>query len=926
MLKLTLKGLLASRARLVLTAVAVMIAVALVAGTLILTDAVGRSVRHLTTGAHDGIDVVVRNADDAKAGPPQAIGPRLVAAIRAVPGVEAVAGVVVGEKLEMVGRNGQPIRHRRAVNLVASWPDAPALASGYTLRQGRPPAAGEVVLDAATAGRGSWRLGDTLGIVGADGRVHRFRVVGVTGFAGRDSPASELDSFEAPTVAVLQTVAAQRLLGRGDTVDEVDLRAAPGVHPDVLRDRVARLLPQGRLEAVTAADLAARQADEVQGYVEGLGAVLLAFAALALLVGGFIIWNTFTVLVASRTRDLALQRLLGATRRQVLGSVLAEAALVGLAAAAVGVAAGAGAAVGLRALLRGLGNTLPPAGLVLAPRTVLVGLGVGALVTVAAALAPARRASQVAPLQAIREAASSPTTPAGRAQTVTGLGLTALGAAVTVAGLALRMPSPVVAGLGALALLVGLMALGPVLAPLLGRAVGLPVTRLAGFAAALARDNVLRNPRRSAATMGALAVGLTLAAGTGVLAASTTRSVDAGIQAASDANLYLEGGLPRTAVARLASLPEVGAALPLDTAHVPLGGARVGMEGVDPEAAGRMLHLGIRSGSVPALGRPGGGVLVSARLADDHGWHLGSVVPVEFTEVGETRQLPVVGIFGADRLFGSDVILPISLVERYFPLSHGLADQVLVRAAPKVAPAALRAAVGRVLAPHPEVIVRDRAAYQRERAGDLGDLGGVLGLLTALVLLAVGIAVLGIANTLALAVFERTRELGLLRAVGMTAGQLGAMVRWESAIIGMTGALLGTGVGAGWAPRSPAPSPSSRRERPRSSCPPASCWPTSSWPAPPGCSPPPSPPAAPPGSTRSPRSGRSEQPLPDASSGGGRPEPPVPGPSRSRAEASRIRATLASRRAPQTAGWPGEAPGPPMGPKGVKQPWRSTSL
>jgi putative ABC transport system permease protein len=187
-LKLTLKGLLASRARLVLTAVAVMIAVALVAGTLILTDAAGRSVRHLTTGAHDGIDVVVRNADDAKAGPPQAIGPRLVAAIRAVPGVEAVAGVVVGEKLEMVGRNGQPIRHRRAVNLVASWPDAPALASGYTLRQGRPPAAGEVVLDAATAGRGSWRLGDTLGIVGADGRVHRFRVVGVTGFAGRDSP------------------------------------------------------------------------------------------------------------------------------------------------------------------------------------------------------------------------------------------------------------------------------------------------------------------------------------------------------------------------------------------------------------------------------------------------------------------------------------------------------------------------------------------------------------------------------------------------------------------------------------------------------------------------------------------------------------------------------------------------------------------
>jgi putative ABC transport system permease protein len=633
--------------------------------------------------------------------------------------------------------------------------------------------------------------------VGADGGVHRFRVVGVTGFAGRDSPASGLDSFDTPTVAVLQTAAAQRLLGRGDAVDEVDLRAAPGVRSEALRDRVAQMLPPGRLEAVTAAALAARQADQVQGYVDGLGAVLLVFAAVALLVGGFIIWNTFAVLVASRTRQIALLRLLGATRRQVFGSVLGEAVVVGLVAATGGVAAGAGAAVGLKALLRGLGNTLPPAGLVLAPRTVLVGLGVGALVTMAAALVPARRASQVAPLQAIREAASSPTRPASRAQTVVGLAVAAPGAAAIAAGLVLHARSTVVAGLGALALLVGLMALGPVLAPLLGRVVGLPVTRLAGLAASLARDNVLRNPRRSAATMGALAVGLTLAAGTGVLAASATSSVHAGVQAASNADLYLEGGLPLTAVARLAALPEVGAALPVDTGHVRVGGARIGMDGVDPQAADRVLSLGIRAGSVRALGRAGGGVLVSARLADDHGWHLGSIVPVGFTEVGAIRQLPVVGVFDADRLFGSEVILPINLVERYFPLNRGMADQVLVRAAARISPAALRAAVQQLLAPYPEVTVHDRADYQRERAGDLGDLGGALGLLTALVLLAVGIATLGIANTLALAVFERTRELGLLRAVGMTARQLGAMVCWESAIIAVSGALLGTTLGAG---------------------------------------------------------------------------------------------------------------------------------
>jgi putative ABC transport system permease protein len=396
MLEATVQGLLARRGRLALTAVAVLTGVALVTGTLMLTDAVGRSVRRLTAGARAGVDVVVDNADDAGAGPPRAIRPDLVAAVAATPGVAAVSPVVVGEKATMVGRDGRPIRHRRASNLVLSWPADPALAAGYTLRQGRPPAGdGEAVLDAATARAGGWRLGDPLGIVGADGARHRFRVVGVTGFAGAPSPAAELATFDTPTVAVLATATARRLLGRGDTVDELWVRAAPGVGPDTLRDRIAGLLPAGRLEAVTAATLASRQAGELRGYLDGLRATLLAFAAVALLVGSFIIWNTFSVLVAGRTRELALLRLLGATRGQVLGSVLLEAALVGLAAAAAGVAAGVGAAVGLEALLHGLGDTLPPSAPVLAPRTVLAGLAVGVLVTMAAAAAPARRAARL---------------------------------------------------------------------------------------------------------------------------------------------------------------------------------------------------------------------------------------------------------------------------------------------------------------------------------------------------------------------------------------------------------------------------------------------------------------------------------------------------------------------------------------------------
>ncbi|HEX8133499.1 MAG TPA: ABC transporter permease [Actinomycetes bacterium] len=378
-----------------------------------------------------------------------------------------------------------------------------------------------------------------------------------------------------------------------------------------------------------------------------------------------------------------------------------------------------------------------------------------------------------------------------------GLCLAAVAGAGIAGSVAVAAATTVLGGLGALAAVLGVMVLGPVLAPPLCRAVGTPLGRLFGFAARLARDNVLGNPRRSAATVGALAVGLVLAAGTGVLATSAAGSVRAGIQAGSHADLYLEGVLPRAAVARLAALPEVGAALPVNTAHVRVGGARVGVDGIDPTSAARVLDVGVRAGSLRALERPGGGVLLSARLAHDHGWRVGSLVPVGFSEVGATRRLPVVGIFTRDPLFASDLLLPIDLMDRYFPLGRGQADHTLLRAAPGTDPAALSSAVRRTLVRHPEVTIADPATYQRQRAGDLGDLNGVLGLLTALALLAAAIATLGIANTLALAVVERTREFGLLRAVGMTGRQLAAMVRWESVITAVAGALLGLALGVG---------------------------------------------------------------------------------------------------------------------------------
>jgi putative ABC transport system permease protein len=566
--RVTLRGLLAQRARLVLTMLAVAMGVALTAGTLMLTDSVGREVTRLVVGSQAGVDVVVRNAEKGT-GPVEAIPAGLLERIRAVRGARAAAGLVVVEKARVIGRHGQPITHRRATNVVRSYPDDPRLARSLTLQQGHPPRRpGEVVLDAATAGSDGYRLGDWLGIAGADGAVRDFRIVGVTGFAGAGGPASELDTFDTPTVALLETRTAQALFARHSTFDEVDVQAMPGVTSAALRDRVAGVLPPGRLEAVTSESLEAERIAGVQGYVRGLEALLLSFGGVALFVGSFLIWNTFNVLVASRWREVALLRLLGATRRQVLGSVLLEASVVGLVAGAAGVAGGAGAAALLRALLRALGSTLPPSGPVLAVHTVAVGLAAGTVVTVLAAVVPARPAGRVAPVDAVRRSMADPEPPAGRARMAGGLALAVLGVAAMAWALAGHQPRTGLAGIGALLTLLGVLALLRLLAAPLARGIGAPLARLAGVTGRLARDNLARSRGRTAATVAAVMVGLVLASGASVLDSSASSSIRAVVRGSSNADLYLGGGVPLAVVDRLAALPEVGAAVPLDTGHV----------------------------------------------------------------------------------------------------------------------------------------------------------------------------------------------------------------------------------------------------------------------------------------------------------------------------------------------------------------------
>jgi putative ABC transport system permease protein len=390
MLRVTVASLLAHRLRLILTAVAIAIGVALVAGTFILTDSL-QGALGASSSAISQARVVVQSAgaDGGKGTAASAsLSAGLVARIRAARGVASAQDLVTASKVVLIGKNGRPITHARAANELQSYPAIGALAAQYTIQSGHPPRRpGQAMLDAATAHSLGYRTGDQIGVANPHG-IRTLTVVGITGFAGADSPASaQLASLDTPTVLVVQTATAQQLTGLSGRFTEIDALAAAGVPAATLRARLAPLLPPSA-EAVTGEQAAAQQAATAVSYVGNLRSDLLAFCAVALLVAAFVIANTFNLLVGQRTREYALLRVIGARRGQVLRSALAEAAILGLAASSVGVGLGILAAAGLRRLIAVLGGTIPASSLVFAPRTAAIALATGTAVTVAAALRP----------------------------------------------------------------------------------------------------------------------------------------------------------------------------------------------------------------------------------------------------------------------------------------------------------------------------------------------------------------------------------------------------------------------------------------------------------------------------------------------------------------------------------------------------------
>jgi putative ABC transport system permease protein len=797
----TFKSLLAKKLRLVLTAVSVVLGVGFVAGTYVLTDTMNAAFEELFAQTSAASDVVVRSVsafDSAAAGAgggggsddraplPEAV----LDDAAAVPGVAIAAGDVQGYAQmvdpatdEVIGGVGPP-------TIGTNWNELAG--EVLTLRGESVPPAGpdQVVIDAATARNADLAIGDSIRIL-FQGPPGEFTIVGIAGFG-------DADNLAGATLAVFDTETAQEVLDKQGVFDAISVVGDAGIAATELRASVDAVLPAGA-EAVTSTSVAEEASQALQ---EGLGffrTALLVFAFVALFVGSFIIFNTFSIIVTQRTRELALLRALGASRRQVVGSVVVEAFAVGVIASVVGIVAGIGIAIGLQGLLGVFNIDLPSTSIQLLPRTIIVSLLVGVIVTVVASILPARRAGSVAPIQALREAADGAATRelAGRRLAIA-VGVTALGAAALLYGLfGAETNGASIVGLGAAVTFIGVAMLSPLAARPVAGGLGAPLRRLS-MQARLGRENAMRSPRRTASTAAALMIGLGLVSMVAILAASLKASFDTALNATLKADYTLSTSSftsfsPQVAE-RVAALPEVGTASTFRQNGFRVNGSTSFVTAVDPSTVEEVATLEVSEGSVAALAEGTDTVLVHRDVAADNGWKVGDEVPSEFASSGEVP-LTIVGLYDENRLVG-DYVISLATYEGLY--SEQLDSFVLVKAAEGVPLDDVSTAIEGAVKEYSNVQVQDQAAFREQQAGFVDQL---LGLVTALLAMAIVIALFGIVNTLGLSIYERTRELGLLRAVGMSRVQVKRMIRWESVIIAVFGAVLGVVIGVlfGWA-------------------------------------------------------------------------------------------------------------------------------
>ncbi|KIZ16997.1 ABC transporter permease [Streptomyces natalensis] len=808
MLRTALRNVLAHKARLIMTALAVLLGVAFVSGTLVFGDTTASAFRNAATQSLKDVAVSVQTSDQAEmsddgpvtsdGSPDTVLDTALANKIRALPGVTSVRPTVNGEAT-LAGKDGRPLNaddntwQKLATNYL---PGKDGKDSHYPLKEGRGPAnGGELALDAKTAKKAGYRIGDTVRFA-TDGPALTKKLVGIV---ATDDPRVTAGG----TLTLFDTTTAQKLFLTPGHFHQIAVAAEPGTDEHALTAQVQALLPADGAHAISGADLAAQQSRQIAEDTTRLTKTLLVFAGIALFVGVFIIANTFTMLIAQRSREIALMRAVGASRRQVVRSVLAEAALVGLAASAAGFALGLGIATALHPLLNVGGAELPDGPLVISSTAVLASLVVGVVVTVLAAWLPSRKAAKIAPVAVLSSAGLAPPTRSLVVRNVLGTLLTGLGLLIVlyVSTLKTSMESNLlIAMLGSALTLCGMIVLAPLLSRPLITVAGKVTTRFFGVSGKLAKDNALRNPRRTAATASSLMIGLTLITGLTVGGYSTQQAMDEaatqGLAADYKVTNSSARGLDTTAADKIAKLPGVAAAAPVASTTFDTQGVFASMTGTDPKAFGKAVDLNFQAGSLRDVGP--GKIAVSDAFAQQAGLHVGDTIhPDMGTSQGTTPQgkankktLTVVGVY-AKTFAAYDALGTVADVLPATATGTGTLDNILVKAEPGKA-AGLEPKIRQTLGSSPLLKVQNHE--QIIEAGS-GSITLVLNMMYGLLAMAVIIAVLGIINTLAMSVFERTREIGMLRAIGLDRSGIKQMVRLESVVISLFGAVLGIGTG-----------------------------------------------------------------------------------------------------------------------------------
>lgn len=788
MIKVALKGLAGRKVRALLTALAVVIGVSMVSGTFVLTDTMKKAFDGIFTESYEGTDAVIngRQLVDLSSGGRATIPASLLQKVEDLPSVEAASGSLFdlqnnSNAAKLLHADGQVIG-RQGETMGIGIDDAGRRFSPLALKQGEwAHGDGEIVLDAGTASKNGFEVGDTVRMAGS-GSAQPYELTGTATFGS-------VDSLGSASLVVLDLPAAQAVFGKPGQFDTISVKAKDGVSPTALTKEIEPLLPASA-DVKTGDAQAAADSKDTNESLKFITYFLLGFGGIALFVGAFVILNTLSITVAQRSREFATLRTLGASRRQVMRSVVLEGLIVGIVASVLGLLLGLGIAKGMSALFAALGVDLPESGTVLASRTVIVSLLTGTLVTLVASIVPALRATRVPPISAVREGSSATPSGAPARKPYAATTVTAVSLALLAIGLFGGVGGGLVAltlGAGVLALFVGIAMLAPRLVKPLASLVGLPASRLGGSPGRLARENAVRNPGRTASTAAALMIGLALVTVVAVLGAGLRNSTESAVADQVKADYVVtakDGGGSfaagsDSAVASAAGV-KVSSSVRTDTGMV--AGAEVPVSGIDEKTIDHFYAYDWSAGSLSGL--EAGGAIVTKGFAESHSLKVGSPLAVQSSS-GEKLALRVTGIHEPPRM--DNLLGDVAIAQTAFDEAFARPQNAFT-----FVDGSSKAALAESMAGYPDAKLTTQTEFEKSRADGLAI---ILKMLYVLLGFSVVVSLFGMVNTLVLAVYERTRELGMLRAVGMTRRQARRMIRHESIITALIGAALGIPLG-----------------------------------------------------------------------------------------------------------------------------------